>query len=77
MHTTPTGNVTEAPELGTPCYKVKIPNGVYCRGIQLYEQFVIKLDQDVAIWSRLYALSLQHSGKLVTCRTATIEYVKI
>ena len=31
-----TRNIPEAPELGTPCYKMLVPNGVRCRGVPLY-----------------------------------------
>ena len=33
-HTTPTGNILEAPELGTPRYKVLVPSGVHYSGVQ-------------------------------------------
>ena len=34
-HTMPTGNIPEAPELGTPCYKIVGPNDVSFRGFSL------------------------------------------
>ena len=35
MHATPTGNILEALELGTSCYKL-VSNGVRYRGVPLY-----------------------------------------
>ena len=36
MHATPTRNIPEAPELGTPHYNGLVPNGVCYRGVPLY-----------------------------------------